>query len=195
MLSPQSSASPREFCYFCFSTSMFKRELKCAVCCRFTPSHLPLSIQELDENQIGRFSFSSEETVFHVRSNETLGFISWWKYWTNATVNQPAIHWIVFFSYLFAAHEQTEYREPPGDSGLSGDTEERSDKCRQTGLFLSLGRKSDILSWGGCPSVMESTANKHNYSSTSTSTQLHFRVEPNQYGIFRTDADTDISEQ
>ena len=39
------------------------------LCCRFSPSHLPLSIQELDENQIGRFSFSSEEAVVHVSLN------------------------------------------------------------------------------------------------------------------------------
>ncbi|XP_034419431.1 uncharacterized protein si:ch73-242m19.1 [Cyclopterus lumpus] len=33
---------------------------------RFTPSQLPLSIQELDEDQIGRFSFSSQEAVAHL---------------------------------------------------------------------------------------------------------------------------------
>eukprot|EP00064_Thunnus_orientalis_P010332 superscaffoldBa00001395_g10358 len=37
---------------------------------RFTPSHLPLSIQELDENQIGRFSFSSEEAVVHLMNKQ-----------------------------------------------------------------------------------------------------------------------------
>ncbi|CAK6966026.1 uncharacterized protein si:ch73-242m19.1 [Scomber scombrus] len=39
---------------------------------RFTPSHLPLSIQELDENQIGRFSFSSEEAVVHLLSKQSI---------------------------------------------------------------------------------------------------------------------------
>lgn len=43
--------------------------------CRYTPSKFPLSIQELDENQIGKFSFYSEEAVVHVRSTETLGLI------------------------------------------------------------------------------------------------------------------------
>ncbi|XP_067099474.1 uncharacterized protein si:ch73-242m19.1 [Osmerus mordax] len=33
---------------------------------RYTPSCLPLGIQELDENQIGRFSFSSEEAVINL---------------------------------------------------------------------------------------------------------------------------------
>ncbi|XP_064783703.1 uncharacterized protein LOC135507886 [Oncorhynchus masou masou] len=42
---------------------------------RYTPSKFPLSIQELDENQIGKFSFYSEETVVHVRSTESLGLI------------------------------------------------------------------------------------------------------------------------
>lgn len=47
------------------------------MCCRFIPSHLPLSIQELDENHMGRFSFSSEETVIQVCVNHTQGvFIS-----------------------------------------------------------------------------------------------------------------------
>ncbi|XP_050923208.1 uncharacterized protein LOC108888382 [Lates calcarifer] len=39
---------------------------------RFTPSHLPLSIQELDENQIGRFSFSSEEAVIHLMNSQSI---------------------------------------------------------------------------------------------------------------------------
>ncbi|XP_019133387.2 uncharacterized protein si:ch73-242m19.1 [Larimichthys crocea] len=39
---------------------------------RFTPSHLPLSIQELDENQIGRFSFSSEEAVIHLMNKQSV---------------------------------------------------------------------------------------------------------------------------
>ncbi|XP_071354884.1 uncharacterized protein [Trachinotus anak] len=39
---------------------------------RFTPSHLPLSIQELDENQIGRFSFSSEEAVIHLMNQHSI---------------------------------------------------------------------------------------------------------------------------
>ncbi|KAM6968645.1 coiled-coil domain-containing protein 162 [Tautogolabrus adspersus] len=39
---------------------------------RFIPSHLPLSIQELDENQIGRFSFSSEESVTHLLNRHSL---------------------------------------------------------------------------------------------------------------------------
>ncbi|XP_074517834.1 coiled-coil domain-containing protein 162-like [Sebastes fasciatus] len=39
---------------------------------RFTPSHLPLSIQELDENQIGRFSFSSEEAVIHLMNKRSI---------------------------------------------------------------------------------------------------------------------------
>ncbi|TDG99230.1 hypothetical protein EPR50_G00207510 [Perca flavescens] len=39
---------------------------------RFTPSHLPLSIQELDENQIGRFSFSSEEAVIHLMNTQSI---------------------------------------------------------------------------------------------------------------------------
>ncbi|XP_070834690.1 uncharacterized protein [Chaetodon trifascialis] len=39
---------------------------------RFTPSHLPLSIQELDENQIGRFSFSSEEAVIHLMNRPSI---------------------------------------------------------------------------------------------------------------------------
>ncbi|XP_059209493.1 coiled-coil domain-containing protein 162-like [Centropristis striata] len=38
---------------------------------RFNPSHLPLSIQELDENQIGRFSFSSEEAVIHLMNRQS----------------------------------------------------------------------------------------------------------------------------
>ncbi|CAJ1073323.1 uncharacterized protein si:ch73-242m19.1 isoform X2 [Xyrichtys novacula] len=39
---------------------------------RFIPSHLPLSIQELDESQIGRFSFSSEESVTHLMTRQSL---------------------------------------------------------------------------------------------------------------------------
>ncbi|XP_049452775.1 uncharacterized protein si:ch73-242m19.1 isoform X1 [Epinephelus fuscoguttatus] len=39
---------------------------------RFTPSHLPLSIQELDENQIGRFSFSSENAVIHLMNKQSI---------------------------------------------------------------------------------------------------------------------------
>ncbi|XP_051252376.1 uncharacterized protein si:ch73-242m19.1 isoform X2 [Dicentrarchus labrax] len=39
---------------------------------RFTPSHLPLSIRELDENQIGRFSFSSEEAVIHLVNKQSV---------------------------------------------------------------------------------------------------------------------------
>ncbi|KAA8581911.1 coiled-coil domain-containing protein 162 [Etheostoma spectabile] len=39
---------------------------------RFTPSNLPLSIQELDENQIGRFSFSSEEAVIHLMNTQSI---------------------------------------------------------------------------------------------------------------------------
>ncbi|KAM7376223.1 hypothetical protein PAMP_005966 [Pampus punctatissimus] len=39
---------------------------------RFTPSHLPLSIQELDENQIGRFSFSSEAAVVHLMNKQSI---------------------------------------------------------------------------------------------------------------------------
>ncbi|XP_036928246.1 uncharacterized protein si:ch73-242m19.1 isoform X2 [Acanthopagrus latus] len=39
---------------------------------RFSPSHLPLSIQELDENQIGRFSFSSEEAVVHLLNRHSV---------------------------------------------------------------------------------------------------------------------------
>ncbi|XP_044023592.1 uncharacterized protein si:ch73-242m19.1 isoform X2 [Siniperca chuatsi] len=39
---------------------------------RFTPSRLPLSIQELDENQIGRFSFSSEEAVIHLMNKQSI---------------------------------------------------------------------------------------------------------------------------
>ncbi|TKS86998.1 Coiled-coil domain-containing protein 162 [Collichthys lucidus] len=39
---------------------------------RFTPSHLPLSIQELDENQTGRFSFSSEEAVIHLMNKQSV---------------------------------------------------------------------------------------------------------------------------
>ncbi|XP_073339210.1 uncharacterized protein [Pagrus major] len=39
---------------------------------RFSPSHLPLSIQELDENQIGRFSFSSEEAVLHLMNRHSV---------------------------------------------------------------------------------------------------------------------------
>ncbi|XP_025756859.1 uncharacterized protein si:ch73-242m19.1 isoform X3 [Oreochromis niloticus] len=39
---------------------------------RFIPSHLPLSIQELDENQIGRFSFSSEEAVIHLMNRQSI---------------------------------------------------------------------------------------------------------------------------
>ncbi|XP_045918386.1 uncharacterized protein si:ch73-242m19.1 isoform X3 [Micropterus dolomieu] len=39
---------------------------------RFIPSHLPLSIQELDENQIGRFSFSSEEAVVHLMNRQSI---------------------------------------------------------------------------------------------------------------------------
>lgn len=33
---------------------------------RFSPTHLPLSIQELDQNHIGKFSFSSREAVSQV---------------------------------------------------------------------------------------------------------------------------------
>ncbi|XP_029350211.1 uncharacterized protein LOC115036227 [Echeneis naucrates] len=47
-------------------------ELKRSACRRFIPSHLPLSIQELDENQIGRFSFSSEETVTHLLNQQSI---------------------------------------------------------------------------------------------------------------------------
>ncbi|XP_033180902.1 uncharacterized protein LOC113127098 isoform X2 [Mastacembelus armatus] len=39
---------------------------------RFTPSHLPLSIQEVDENQIGRFSFSSAEAVIHLMNKQSI---------------------------------------------------------------------------------------------------------------------------
>ncbi|KAM7403482.1 hypothetical protein PAMA_004100 [Pampus argenteus] len=39
---------------------------------RFTPPHLPLSIQELDENQIGRFSFSSEAAVVHLMNKQSI---------------------------------------------------------------------------------------------------------------------------
>ncbi|XP_054470263.1 uncharacterized protein LOC129103702, partial [Anoplopoma fimbria] len=39
---------------------------------RFTPSQLPLSIQELDQNQIGRFSFSSEEAVIHLMNKQSI---------------------------------------------------------------------------------------------------------------------------
>ncbi|XP_067336381.1 uncharacterized protein si:ch73-242m19.1 isoform X1 [Channa argus] len=39
---------------------------------RFTPSHLPLSIQELDENQIGKFSFSSEEALIHLMNKQSI---------------------------------------------------------------------------------------------------------------------------
>ncbi|XP_023276766.1 uncharacterized protein LOC111665883 [Seriola lalandi dorsalis] len=39
---------------------------------RFTPSHLPLSVQELDESQIGRFSFSSEEAVIHLMNQQSM---------------------------------------------------------------------------------------------------------------------------
>ncbi|XP_028251836.1 uncharacterized protein LOC114427829 [Parambassis ranga] len=39
---------------------------------RFIPSHLPLSIHELDENHIGRFSFSSEDTVTHLMNKQSI---------------------------------------------------------------------------------------------------------------------------
>ncbi|XP_055361944.1 uncharacterized protein si:ch73-242m19.1 isoform X2 [Betta splendens] len=39
---------------------------------RFAPSHLPLSVQELDEEQIGRFSFSSEEAVVHLMNEQSV---------------------------------------------------------------------------------------------------------------------------
>uniref|UniRef100_A0AAQ6IJB5 Si:ch73-242m19.1 n=1 Tax=Anabas testudineus TaxID=64144 RepID=A0AAQ6IJB5_ANATE len=39
---------------------------------RFTPSHLPLSIQELDENHIWRFSFSSEEAVINLMNKQSI---------------------------------------------------------------------------------------------------------------------------
>lgn len=35
-------------------------------CCRFLPTYLPLSIQELDQSHIGKFSFSSREAVHQV---------------------------------------------------------------------------------------------------------------------------------
>nr|XP_046268697.1 uncharacterized protein si:ch73-242m19.1 isoform X2 [Scatophagus argus] len=38
---------------------------------RFSPCHLPLSIQELDGNQIGRFSFSSEEAVIRLMNKQS----------------------------------------------------------------------------------------------------------------------------
>lgn len=66
-----------------------------------------------------------------------------------AIVNQAIIYWTESFSFLSAAHEQTECREPAGDSGLSGHTEERFDKCCETGLSLSLGPECDPSSWGG----------------------------------------------
>nr|XP_019953455.1 PREDICTED: transmembrane protein FLJ37396 [Paralichthys olivaceus] len=39
---------------------------------RFLPSHLPLSIQELDEEQVGRFSFSSEEAVSRLMNTQSI---------------------------------------------------------------------------------------------------------------------------
>ncbi|XP_047197601.1 coiled-coil domain-containing protein 162 isoform X2 [Hippoglossus stenolepis] len=39
---------------------------------RFSPSHLPLSIQELDGDQVGRFSFSSEEAVSHLMNTQSI---------------------------------------------------------------------------------------------------------------------------
>ncbi|XP_062253462.1 uncharacterized protein LOC133962042 [Platichthys flesus] len=39
---------------------------------RFSPSHLPLSIQELDEEQVGRFSFSSEEAVSRLMNTQSI---------------------------------------------------------------------------------------------------------------------------
>lgn len=72
-------------------------------------------------------------------------------------VNQPIVYWKYLFSYLFPAYEQAEYRKPPGDSGLSGYTEERFDKCCETGSSLSLGRERDVCSWGGYCSMMESS--------------------------------------
>ncbi|KAM3594364.1 uncharacterized protein V6R79_006445 [Siganus canaliculatus] len=39
---------------------------------RFTPSHLPLSVQELDDDQIGRFSFSSEEAVIQLMNKQSI---------------------------------------------------------------------------------------------------------------------------
>ncbi|XP_074547863.1 uncharacterized protein LOC141806315 isoform X3 [Halichoeres trimaculatus] len=39
---------------------------------RFIPSHLPLTIQELDESQIGKFSFSSKESVTHLMNRQSL---------------------------------------------------------------------------------------------------------------------------
>ncbi|XP_047193536.1 uncharacterized protein si:ch73-242m19.1 isoform X3 [Scophthalmus maximus] len=39
---------------------------------RFIPSHLPLGIQELDEDQIGRFSFSSEEEVTRLMTKQSI---------------------------------------------------------------------------------------------------------------------------
>ncbi|KAM9433885.1 uncharacterized protein ACWYII_017323 isoform 1-T1 [Salvelinus alpinus] len=39
---------------------------------RYTPSKFPLSIQELDENQIGKFSFYSEEAVVHLMNRSAI---------------------------------------------------------------------------------------------------------------------------
>ncbi|XP_076834646.1 si:ch73-242m19.1 isoform X3 [Brachyhypopomus gauderio] len=39
---------------------------------RFCPSSLPLAIQELDDNQIGKFSFRSEEAVLHLMNQSGL---------------------------------------------------------------------------------------------------------------------------
>ncbi|KAK1793312.1 hypothetical protein P4O66_011709, partial [Electrophorus voltai] len=39
---------------------------------RYSPSSLPLAIQELDESQIGKFSFHSEEAVLHLMNQSSL---------------------------------------------------------------------------------------------------------------------------
>ena len=39
------------------------------LCHRYTPSILPLSIQEIDECQIGKFSFRTQEAVLNVSLN------------------------------------------------------------------------------------------------------------------------------
>ncbi|KAG7510523.1 hypothetical protein JOB18_024247 [Solea senegalensis] len=39
---------------------------------RFTPSHLPLSVQELNEDQIGKFSFASEDAVLRLMNTQSV---------------------------------------------------------------------------------------------------------------------------
>lgn len=138
---------PSLFClyYFCFSTRAVKcdkREIKVCLsavgsvrlaCCSASRSWMRTRLGDLASAQKNQFF-----VYVQIKHQGTI----------NECEKLQTHHKQVYFSFLFPAHEQWERREPAGDSGLSGHTEERSDQCCETGSSLLLGRQRDGFSSG-----------------------------------------------